>query len=260
MQEILGFIAQRRSIGQTDQFISEELLRAGWDPQTVSRGFQQSPPSSVPFETISAPHLPEQSFYPQVNQQQPQSYQQAVQPVNPVQINPIQPQPQSQSAAFQPGPQPRQGSNKLKFVLVGLMVIILLLVGVGGFLFFNSDSTTETVENTADPAASIQRDTLRRGDINRLFAEAETQSDLNQGRYPEANRAGWETLISNFRDFKDPATDTEYEFTTASPIEGQIQYANRVICNEDTLAVGTQRSIVIRVLLETGEIYCVDNT
>lgn len=245
MQEILSFIAQRRSIGQSDQQISSELLSAGWDPQMVSGAFQQSPPASVPHETISPRPQPLDQFYP-TQPQQPQQVLQ-MQQQRPQQI--AQPQPM-QPQQMQPV---RRGLGKLP-IIIGVMLVLLIL-GVIAVVVLGPGSSSGPTSD--DPT---QRDTERRGDVTRLLAEAETQAALNEGRYPEATREGWELLISNFRDFDDPSTGDAYEFTTATPMSGQMQYANRVLCNEDRLGVGTERSIVIRVLLESGAIYCVDNT
>jgi hypothetical protein len=280
MDQLQGFILQRRSTGESDQDIASELLGAGWDREVVRSALAAV--GANPNQPNQAYGQPAQLQQPQqqVQQQYQNPYQQQVNQVQGQQGYPQQFSGQPPAITGQPSLYGPQASNKLLFIVLGVLAgllivggLVVLLLNTGGGSSSNRSTNTSqpsssnsvaqqgsTIPQSGTTAEQSQRDSVRQSDALRLIAAAEIYAAQNQGRPPNADGEGINILTVDLDPFNDPLSEQPYEFTSTEPLVGQIQFANRVVCNGDTLVVGTASTVTIRIALESGELYCTDNS
>ncbi len=231
MNDIQSFIQQRRAVGESEQDIASELLGAGWDREVIRAAMRPQQPMAM---------------------------------ANPAAIA---------NSLSRPN---RLVSDRLIIVAVlvlGLIIIVLVMVFINGSdpsqTTSNAQVTTPTTSVDESlpqqiPATNsgevVARDTQRVADTNRLLAEAQVIADAEGGRLPEPDEEGVTALTTNLEDFVDPQSGAAYAFTRSIPGVGEMQYSKRVICIGAELGLGSQRSVAVRTQLESGELYCLDNS
>jgi hypothetical protein len=201
----------------------------------------------------------------------------------------MQPQSGQDYTAQQSKQKPRKNTN---LVLVILLVVGLIIVGVTGYLLVDSinqknariislnselavkDDELATAQlkiEELDNPLKKQRDKKRQSDISRFADEVQEFVSSNNGRFPTTEPTGFvnqfeDPYISKLSNFIDPNTKQAYTITPLATVQtppgivlGNIQYQWPGKCSGSELSdEATERQAAARILLESGDIYCLD--
>ena len=154
--------------------------------------------------------------------------------------------------------------NKLQTKKGFTIIEVVLVLAIAGLIFLMVFLALPALQRS-------QRDTQRKNDLSRVQSAINSYQSNNRGAIPtveQANNAlmtGY--LKANNDQFKDP-NGKEYKFIATDPngnYEGtgtsnDVQYAIGSVCNGENLTAGQgNRKVALRMRLEGGGIYCLNN-
>jgi prepilin-type N-terminal cleavage/methylation domain-containing protein len=150
-----------------------------------------------------------------------------------------------------------QQKNKEK----GFTIIeVVLVLAIAGLIFLMVFIALPALQRS-------QRDTQRRDDVSKFVSQLTSYSTNNRGALPSVNDI--DTFMTSYMktstdatksEFNDPTSGTAYTVlkgNSGSPGLGVIQYAPGFECNDENLkSASGSRQAAVRVLLESGGIFC----
>lgn len=201
---------------------------------------------------------------------------------------------QFQSPAPVTGPATASKKSKLVPLLVAVIVLVLVAAGAGTYFSTSAlktkDSELKTVQASLESteselaAAKIKIESLdspqkkandvkRKNDLARFVATLNEYAANNNGTYPSTEPTSFANefvaiyITGKLSDFVDPNTKQPYEFTPIAKIQtppgvtlGNIQYQWPGKCAGSEFAdADSDRQAAARLILESGEIYCLDS-
>ena len=203
----------------------------GYPPNTT---YQTAPAETIPQPV--QPYTQQQSYYEPIPPT-PQPYQQPYQPTTPM--------PYQADLA-------KPGVNKKILLIIGGGVAALFIIGLIALLALGGNSA-----ETSDP------DTQLRNDAGVLLESLERHAEANNGTYLQVTPQEVAEFAATYlpSEFLYKPTGLPYELVTQPPEEGELQYVSGAQCGLDqNIALSdNESSVAIRVLLSTGEFYCIDN-
>lgn len=210
------------------------------------------------------------------------------QPFNPHQQQAPQPtQPANVPYPFEP-----KKKSKTVILLIILLIVTLIGGGAGGyFLLINLNEKDEQL-NTSQQALADEKqrlldleaqksevalkieanDQVRKNDLALFVSELNNFSANNNGTFPSTEPTAFKNefgtpYLDILKDFTDPTTGTQYSVTPVAKVQtppgvtlGEIQYQWPGAClGTEFDDNASERQAAARLILESGEIYCLDS-
>lgn len=211
------------------------------------------------------------------NPQQPQQAQQPMQPTQPAHV-----------------PYPFEPKKKSKAVIVLIVLLIVTLVGggAGGYYLLNNLNEKDEQLSTSQQALEDEKqrlldleaqksevalkieanDAVRKNDLALFVSELNNFSANNNGTFPSTEPTAFRNEFgSRYLDildgFEDPTTNKQYTVTPVAKVQtppgvtlGEIQYQWPGAClGTEFDDSASERQAAARLILESGEIYCLDS-
>lgn len=177
-----------------------------------------------------------------------------------------------------------------------LLILVVAVVGFAGWFAWNQQqennkdeeiaALNENIESTdndlSDAESRIEeldnpekraRDEERKNDLSRFIVELNNYAANNNGQYPSTeptiftNQFEAIYITNKIKGFEDPNTKQEYEIVPVANVQtppgitlGIIQYQWPGNCSGSEFGDdASERQSAARILLETGDIYCLDS-
>lgn len=202
-----------------------------------------------------------------------------------------------QNTDMQPSQTPNQQAvfNKAKKPVLLIIVLFLLLAGMAGGTFYANtqlQSKDKELDSAKQELSSIKgelsetqkklealdspekkaRDVKRKNDLAKFVATLSEYAANHNGKYPSTEPSFFAKdfekvyITGKLSDFVDPNTKKPYTFTPVAPVQtppgvtlGNIQYQWPSKCaGTEFEDVTNERQAATRLILESGEIYCLD--
>ena len=140
------------------------------------------------------------------------------------------------------------------------IVEVVLVLAIAGLIFLIVFLALPQLQKS-------RRDTQRRSDVGRVLAQLEQYSANNNGNYPAESCSTTATQFGGFLttyfeagEINDPSTGNTYSCATGTggttPADNTLYYDLSGVCS----GTSSGRSAAVRVKLESGGVYCQDNT
>lgn len=150
-------------------------------------------------------------------------------------------------------------NNKKAFTIIE----VVLVLAIAGLIFLMVFIALPALQRS-------QRDSQRRSDVTKVFAQIQAYQTNNRNQVPDQTRINQNFLRdylkggSGSTEFTEPKTGRPYEFSVNPPAETDyhiMQYRTSAKCDgEDLVSItNAPRSVAVRVKLEGAGFLCQDN-